>query len=72
MKDWKENNINLIKETIQLFTNVLKNSEKINKRSVACLMPFLSEKIGDVKTVQTVHELIILLSEAIGPKFVGL
>jgi hypothetical protein len=36
------------------------------------LMPFLSEKIGDVKTVQTVHELIILLSEAIGPKFVGL
>ena len=49
MKDWKESNVNLIKETIALFTVVAANCEKINKRAVSCLMPFLSDKIGDVK-----------------------
>jgi hypothetical protein len=49
MKDWKESNINLIKETIALFLVVAQNCEKVNRRAVACLMPFLSDKIGDVK-----------------------
>lgn len=63
MKDWKESNVNLVKETIALFTVVAQNCEKINKRAVSCLMPFLNEKIGDVKVMQTVHELHMLLAE---------
>lgn len=54
MKDWKESNINLIKETIALFLVVAKNCDKVNKRAVAVLMPFLSDKIGDVKTATSV------------------
>ncbi len=63
MKDWKESNVNLVKETIALFTVVAQNCEKINKRAVACLMPFLSEKVGDVKVMQSVHELLMSLAE---------
>ena len=49
MKDWKESNVNLIKETVNLFNIVAQNCERVNKRAVACLMPFMSDKIGDVK-----------------------
>jgi len=49
MKDWKESNLNLIKETIALFNTVATSCEKVNRRAAACLMPFLSDKIGDVK-----------------------
>lgn len=49
MKDWKESNVNIIKENIALFTIVSQNCDKINRRAVACLMPFLSDKIGDAK-----------------------
>lgn len=72
MKDWKESNVNLIKETIALFTVVAQNCEKVNKRAVACLMPFLSDKIGDVKVQQSVHELLMALSELVTPKFIAL
>lgn len=35
-------------------------------------MPFLSEKIGDVKVMQSVHELLMSLAEQVTPKFVAL
>lgn len=72
MKDWKESNINLIKETINLFTVIAINCEKVNKRAVACLIPFLSEKVGDVKFVQTISELLLKLSELVTPKYIAL
>lgn len=49
LKDWKESNVNIIKETIALFTVVAQNCTKVSKRTVSCLMPFLSDKMGDVK-----------------------
>lgn len=72
MKDWKESNINLIKETINLFNVVSQNCEKVNKRAVACLMPFLSDKIGDVKLVNQVGELLLNLAEIVTPKYIAL
>lgn len=51
MKDWKESNINLIKESIALLSTIAQNCEKVNKRAVATYMPFLSDKIGDVKVM---------------------
>lgn len=51
MKDWKESNVNLIKECIALFLVIAQNCEKVNKRAVSCLMPFLSDKLGDVKVI---------------------
>ena len=49
MKDWKESNLNLVKETIALFSVMASSCEKVNRRTVSCVMPFLSDKIGDVK-----------------------
>ena len=51
MKDWKESNLNIIKEAIALFTTIAQNCDKVNKRAVSCVMPFLSDKIGDVKVM---------------------
>jgi hypothetical protein len=72
MKDWKESNINLIKEAIALFDTIAANCERVNKRAVGCIMPFLSDKIGDIKVVNPIKELLISLSELVSPKFVGL
>ena len=72
MKDWKESNINLIKETISLFTVVSQKCEKVNKRAVACLMPFLSDKIGDVKHQVNVQDMLMGYAELVTPKFIAL
>jgi hypothetical protein len=72
MKDWKESNINLIKETIGLFTVIASSCEKVNRRAVACIMPFLSDKIGDVKLTATVNELLLKLAELVTPKYIAL
>jgi hypothetical protein len=72
MKDWKESNINLIKETIALFIIVASSCEKVNKRAVSCIMPFLSDKIGDVKLVNNINELLLKLSEIVTPKYIAL
>ncbi len=48
------------------------NCDKINKRSVGCLMPFLVDKIGDSKYMAGVQELIINRAELVSPKFMAL
>lgn len=72
MKDWKESNLNLIKESIALFLLISLNCEKINKRAVACIMPFICDKIGDVKLVTNISETILNLSEIVTPKFMSM
>jgi hypothetical protein len=72
MKDWKESNINMIKESLNLFTTISKTSDKVSKRTVFVMMPFLSEKIGDVKLVTMVNELLMALAELVTPKFIAL
>ena len=51
MKDWKESNMNIIKEAINLFLSIAKSCENVNKKATIVIMPFLSDKIGDVKYV---------------------
>lgn len=72
MKDWKESNLNLIKESVALFLLISQNCEKINKRAVACIMPFLCDKIGDVKLVNNISETLLNLSEIVTPKFISM
>lgn len=72
MKDWKESNLNLIKETIALFLLLTQNSDKVGKRAVCVIMPFLADKIGDVKLMANVKETLINLAELVTPKFVAL
>lgn len=72
MKDWKESNINLIKESINLFLDIAKNCEKINKRAVACMMPFVTDKIADAKNMNNVSELMLHLSELVTPKYISM
>jgi len=72
MKDWKESNLNLIKETIALFLVIGQNCDKINKRAVHTMMPFLSDKLGDVKVTNPVQEVLMALAEQMSPKVVGL
>jgi hypothetical protein len=72
LKDWKESNINLIKESIGLFTTISTSCEKLSKRAVFVMMSFLSDKLGDVKMLNPVSELLLSLSETVTPKYVAL
>ncbi len=72
LKDWKESNINLIKEAINLFTTIASATENLNKRSAFVMMPFLSDKLGDVKTLALTSELLVTLSESVTPKYIAL
>lgn len=49
MKDWKESNINLCKEAVNLMKTIATSCDKVGKRAVVCYMSFLTDKIGDVK-----------------------
>jgi hypothetical protein len=71
LKDWKESNINYIKAAVALFTTIAGSCENLNKRSVYVMMPFLSDKIGDVKLTASVSELLVSLSETVTPKYVA-
>lgn len=72
MKDWKESNLNLIRESIVLFLVISKNCDKVNRRAVACIMPFLCDKIGDTKLVNNISETLLHLSEIVTPKVISL
>jgi hypothetical protein len=72
MKDWKESNLNLLKEAINLMKSIATNCEKVNKRAVVVYMSFLTDKIGDVKFSALIQEVLTLLSELVTPKFIGL
>ena len=44
----------------------------MSKRAVFVMMPFLSDKLGDVKLLNSVSELLLSLSETVTPKYVAL
>ena len=62
MKDWKESNLNMMKEAIFTFQTIVAHCERISKRTVAVYTPFLCEKIGDVKMMGPIKELLMDLS----------
>lgn len=70
-KQWKESNINIIKEVIALFGVITQQTEKFNKRSVQVMMNFLTDKLGDVKFAVSIGEVIMAASEVVTPKFIA-
>ena len=71
MKDWKESNINLIKEAIYTLRAMTEHCERIPKRCVAVYAPFLCDKIGDVKVAVVIKELLVNLGDFVTAKFVS-
>ena len=72
MKDWKESNINLQKGTVALFNCMATTQERVGKRIIQCAMSFFVEKIGDVKLVVLIKEMLLNISEHVTPKFIAL
>lgn len=70
MKDWKESNINLMKEAIFTLKAMTVHCEKIPKRVVATYSPFLCDKIGDIKVAVVIKEVLMTLAEFVTPKFI--
>jgi hypothetical protein len=72
MKEWKESNINLQKAIPALFDCIATNCTSMNKRVFTTPMSFLVEKIGDVKLSEMIKNLLMNVTECLGPKFTGL
>ena len=72
MKDWKESNLNMMKEAIFTFQTIVANCERIPKRAVVVYTPFLSDKIGDVKMSAAIKELLTDLSQFVSAKFISI
>ena len=71
MKDFKESNINLMKEIIATYTCIATHCDAVNKRTFHVGMNFLVEKIGDIKMSTQIKECLVLASEKISPKFIS-
>ena len=72
MKDWKESNINLMKCIVSVFNCIVNNSDRVNKRTIQCGMSFFVDKLGDVKMVASIKEMLIVAAEQVTPKFIAL
>ena len=71
MKDWKEANFNVIKETFEAVT-LISNSTEISKRCAALvLVPGAVDKIADIKLNATYYTTLSAMSTTVGPKFVS-
>ena len=71
MKDWKESNINLIKEAIFTLRAMVEHCDRIPKRCVAVYSPFLCDKIGDVKVSVVIKEVLVNLGDFVTATFVA-
>ena len=71
MKDWKEANFNVIKETFEVIT-MLANAGEMSRRCAAlALVPQAVDKIADIKLNATYYTTLSTLSSNVGPKFVS-
>jgi hypothetical protein len=71
MKDWKESNINLMKESIQTLKTMTEHCDRVPKRAVFVYGSFLCEKIGDVKMATTIKELFLTLTDFVTARFIA-
>lgn len=71
MKDWKESNMNMIKESINSLNLCLENCERIPKRAMNLFAPFVVEKIGDTKYQASIIKMADSAAEYCGSKFVA-
>jgi cytoskeleton-associated protein 5 len=71
MKDWKESNVNLIKESINVLKSMTESCDRVPKRALHIYAPFLCDKIGDVKVCTMVKELLMALTDFVTAKYVA-
>lgn len=71
MKDWKESNINMQKEAINVLGACCKHCEDVPKKAYYVYAPFLCDKIGDVKMATMVKEVLALIAEFVTAKYVA-
>lgn len=71
MKDWKESNPQLQKESIQLLKCMTEHCDRVPKRAVSVYAPYLCEKLGDVKLVAAVKEVYMILTDFVTAKFIA-
>lgn len=71
MKDWKESNINMQKEAINILQTCCNHCSDVPKRAFYVYAPFLCDKIGDVKMATMVKELMQKVAEYVSAKFVA-
>lgn len=72
LKDWKESNMNIMKEAVETFKKIIECCDRIPKRALWVYAPFLCDKIGDVKFSSNVKEILTQLAEFVTAKFVAL
>jgi len=71
MKDWKENNFNVIKETFEVVSMLATGSEMSRRWAALALYPAAVDKIADMKLNEAYYSCLSNLSQAVGPKFVA-
>jgi len=73
LKDWKESNLNILKETFSLIVNMVKSKEvTLNKRAFSILSPLIAANIHDSKYTESCQTIVYAFIEAINPKSVVL
>jgi len=72
MKDWKESNIVMMKEAIQVLLIMTQECEDVSKKTIAVYAPFLCDKIGDVKMSAMVKETLMNAAEFCTAKFISI
>jgi hypothetical protein len=71
MKDWKENNFNVIKECFEIITSLACTSDISRRCAALVLNQQAVEKIGDMKLNEAYYVCLSSLCSAVGPKFVS-
>ena len=71
MKDWKEGNPNMVKESLNVVKAMTEHVERIPKRVLIAYGSFMCEKIGDIKVAKPISELLVNLSEFMTARFVA-
>lgn len=70
VKDWKENNFNVVKAAFELYKLVNESCFISKKSAFGALNPAALDKLSDSKLVDLYSSLIFSFSETLGPKFV--
>lgn len=70
LKDWKENNFNIVKEAINTIIEFYTITKKFDKKDCRMIIKGLHEKIADAKVQESVINLFLVLMEHLTPNFV--
>ena len=65
--DYKEKNVNIAKAALGCISDIINGTSGLTKKSATIIIPFFSERIGDVKYKEVCKEVLLSLSEIVGP-----